>query len=53
MSITAEEFGKLMDFATFINSVNEDIQLGIVKSKYDEVFEDTKYDNYLIEKNIT
>lgn len=40
------------DFKRFISDLTEDIALGKVKSNYDKVISDEKYDNYLKEKKI-
>lgn len=40
------------DFNKFISDLTEDIALGKVKSNYDKVIPDEKYENYLVEKKI-
>lgn len=40
------------DFKKFISDLTEDISLGKVKSTYDEVIPDEKFENYLREKKI-
>ena len=40
------------DFNKFISDLTEDIALGKVKSTYDKVITDDKFENYLKEKSI-
>lgn len=40
------------DFKRFISDLTEDVALAKVKSKYDEVYDDVKFENYLKQKNI-
>ena len=40
------------DFKKFISDLTEDIALGKVKSKYDEVISDEKFGTYLKNKKI-
>jgi len=40
------------DFKRFLIDLTEDIRLGKVKSKYDEILSDEKMDNHIREKNI-
>lgn len=41
------------DFKRFLVDLTEDIRLGKVKSKYDEILSDEKMENHIHEKNIT
>ncbi len=40
------------DFKKFLNDLMDDNALGKVKSNYDKIIPDEKYENYIKEKNI-